>query len=341
MRRCKLETQPWTPTTGSNGLPPTGLDAGLQPTPPQTSRVRSGWNLLLLLLCGSLLASCLSTLPDIDKLQSHAEDRKQAPYPPTAAELARERPFVAVIGTPTGEDVSTYAKENSVLFLKSMLEESGNLQIFPDFRLQQVLDTKEYRMLDMNREEDVIRLGEAVRVKYVALVEPTAPNFPHKENDWSATVTMKLYQLSPMKKLAEETFPFQQSRLDELRLDLAPALEAALPLQAFVMETYEKRKVARLNAGLAQGVGEKDRFAVFRRVKQTEVGGSDTMRITTRTEAYSKQVGTLEIFRAKENEAWALLEPAEGEEILQGDAAFRFVRYRTDMFRTVGLGAFE
>ena len=292
---------------------------------------------LLLLLCSSLLASCLSTLPDIDKLRTYTEDRRSAPFAPTAEELTLEQAFVVVLPPRTQPGVTTYANDNSLSFIKSMMEDAGNLQVFPDDRMRQVLDSNEYRMLDITREDDAIKLGEALRVKYLVMMDTAPATFSHDADDWSASVTMHLYQLSPTKKLAQETFPYQQSNLEDMRLDLRPKLQAALPLRAFLVETYERRKVAKLNVGMDHGAEELDRFAVFRRDQRSEKSG----RITTHSEDYGKLVGTLEIFRSKQNESWALLEPTKGEEILPGDAAFKIVRYRTDYFRKIDLGRFD
>jgi len=237
----------------------------------------------------------------------------------------------------TQPGVTSYANDNSVTFVKSMMEDAGNLQVFPDERLQQIYNSDEYRMLDLTRQEDAVKLGEALRVKYLVMMETAPPNFKHEAEDWSAVVTVRLYQLFPTLQLVEETFPYQQSELEDMRLDLRPKLQAALPLRAFLVETFERRKVARLNIGVAQGAEELDRFLVYRRDKRTEVAG----RFTTRSEEYNKQVGTLEIFRTKENESWAMLEPIKGQEILPGDAAFKIVRYKRGFFRKVDLGRFD
>jgi hypothetical protein len=320
----------------SGVLPMTsGQDAGMQPTLPSIRKF--GWQTLLLLLCSSFLASCLSNIPDINKLRTFAEDRREAPFPPTQDELSMEEPFVAVLPPKTQPGVTSYANDNSVTFVKSMMEDAGNLQVFPDERLQQIYNSDEYRMLDLTRQEDAVKLGEALRVKYLVMMETAPPNFKHEAEDWSAVVTVRLYQLFPTLQLVEETFPYQQSELEEMRLDLRPKLQAALPLRAFLVETFERRKVARLNIGVAQGAEELDRFLVYRRDKRTEVAG----RFTTRSEEYNKQVGTLEIFRTKENESWAMLEPIKGQEILPGDAAFKIVRYKRGFFRKVDLGRFD
>ena len=333
MRRYNMEIEK---LVVSGVLPMTsGQDAGMQPTLPSIRKF--GWQTLLLLLCSSFLASCLSNLPDINKLRTFAEDRREAPFPPTQDELSMEEPFVAVLPPKTQPGVTSYANDNSVTFVKSMMEDAGNLQVFPDERLQQIYNSDEYRMLDLTRQEDAVKLGEALRVKYLVMMETAPPNFKHEAEDWSAVVTVRLYQLFPTLQLVEETFPYQQSELEEMRLDLRPKLQAALPLRAFLVETFERRKVARLNIGVAQGAEELDRFLVYRRDKRTEVAG----RFTTRSEEYNKQVGTLEIFRTKENESWAMLEPIKGQEILPGDAAFKIVRYKRGFFRKVDLGRFD
>jgi len=333
MRRYNMEIEK---LVVSGVLPMTsGQDAGMQPTLPSIRKF--GWQTLLLLLCSSFLASCLSNLPDINKLRTFAEDRREAPFPPTQDELAIEEPFVAVMPPKTQPGVTSYANDNSVTFVKSMMEDAGNLQVFPDERLQQIYNSDEYRMLDLTRQEDAVKLGEALRVKYIVMMETAPPNFKHEAEDWSAVVTVRLYQLFPTLQLVEETFPYRQSELEEMRLDLRPKLQAALPLRAFLVETFERRKVARLNIGVAQGAEELDRFLVYRRDKRTEVAG----RFTTRSEEYNKQVGTLEIFRTKENESWAMLEPIKGQEILPGDAAFKIVRYKRGFFRKVDLGRFD
>jgi len=93
MRRYKMEIEK---LVVSGVLPMTpGQDAGMQPTLPSIKKF--GWQTLLLLLCSSFLASCLSNLPDINKLRTFAEDRREAPFPPTQDELAIEEPFVAVM----------------------------------------------------------------------------------------------------------------------------------------------------------------------------------------------------------------------------------------------------
>ena len=334
MRRYNMEIE----KLGVSGVLPmtSGQDAGMQPTLPLIVR-KLGWQTLLLLICSSLLASCLSNLPDINKLRTFAEDRRQAPFPPTQDELATEEPFVAVMPPKTQPGVTSYANDNAVTFVKSMMEDAGNLQVFPNERLQQIYNSDEYRMLDLTQPEDAIKLGEALRVKYMVMMETAPPNFKHEAEDWSAVVTVRLYQLSPTVQLVEETFPYQQSELEEMRLDLRPTLQAALPLRAFLLETFERRKVARLNIGQAQGAEELDRFLVYRRDKKTEVAG----RFTTRSEEYPMQVGTLEIFRTKENESWAMLEPIKGQEILPGDTAFKIVRYKRGFFRKVDLGRFD
>jgi len=333
MRRYNMEIEK---LVVSGVLPMTsGQDAGMQPTLPSIRKF--GWQTLLLLLCSSFLASCLSNIPDINKLRTFAEDRREAPFPPTQDELSMEEPFVAVLPPKTQPGVTSYANDNSVTFVKSMMEDAGNLQVFPDERLQQIYNSDEYRMLDLTRQEDAVKLGEALRVKYIVMMETAPPNFKHEAEDWSAVVTVRLYQLFPTLQLVEETFPYQQSELEEMRLDLRPKLQAALPLRAFLVETFERRKVARLNIGVAQGAEELDRFLVYRRDKRTEVAG----RFTTRSEEYNKQVGTLEIFRTKENESWAMLEPIKGQEILPGDAAFKIVRYKRGFFRKVDLGRFD
>ena len=333
MRRYNMEIEK---LVVSGVLPMTpGQDAGMQPTLPSIRKF--GWQTLLLLLCSSFLASCLSNIPDINKLRTFAEDRREAPFPPTQDELSMEEPFVAVLPPKTQPGVTSYANDNSVTFVKSMMEDAGNLQVFPDERLQQIYNSDEYRMLDLTRQEDAVKLGEALRVKYLVMMETAPPNFKHEAEDWSAVVTVRLYQLFPTLQLVEETFPYQQSELEEMRLDLRPKLQAALPLRAFLVETFERRKVARLNIGVAQGAEELDRFLVYRRDKRTEVAG----RFTTRSEEYNKQVGTLEIFRTKENESWAMLEPIKGQEILPGDAAFKIVRYKRGFFRKVDLGRFD
>ena len=333
MRRYNMEIEK---LVVSGVLPMTsGQDAGMQPTLPSIKKF--GWQTLLLLLCSSFLASCLSNIPDINKLRTFAEDRREAPFPPTQDELSMEEPFVAVLPPKTQPGVTSYANDNSVTFVKSMMEDAGNLQVFPDERLQQIYNSDEYRMLDLTRQEDAVKLGEALRVKYLVMMETAPPNFKHEAEDWSAVVTVRLYQLFPTLQLVEETFPYQQSELEEMRLDLRPKLQAALPLRAFLVETFERRKVARLNIGVAQGAEELDRFLVYRRDKRTEVAG----RFTTRSEEYNKQVGTLEIFRTKENESWAMLEPIKGQEILPGDAAFKIVRYKRGFFRKVDLGRFD
>ncbi len=347
MRRYKMEIEKRIPKVGGLLSLTSGQDAGMQPTLSKVGRRSAGWQWLMMLLCSGLLASCLSTIPDIDKLQMFAEDRKQAPFPPTEDELTLEQPFVVVLPPSTQPGVTSYANDNSETFIKSMMEEAGNLQIFPEQRLQQVLDSSEYRMLDMEQEADALKLAEAVRAKYLVMLKTAPPSFDHDANDWSAVVTMHLYQLSPTQKLAQETFPYQQSKLEDMRLDLRPKLQAALPLKAFLVETYERRKVAKLNVGVDQGAEELDRFAIFRRDKRSsppaivDHGGGKSSRVTTHSEDYVKQVGTLEIFRTKQNESWALLEPVKGEEILPGDTAFKVVRYRTDYFRKVDLGRFD
>ena len=347
MRRYNMEIEKRIPKTGGCLSLYSGQDATMQPTPKGIVGKITSWRTFLLLLCSSLLASCLSTLPDIDKLRTFSEDRRSAPFAPTPEELTTEMPFVVVLPPRTQPGVTSYANDNSVTFIKSMMEDAGNLQVFPDQRMKQVLDSNEYRMLDITREEDAIKLGEALRVKYLVMLDTSPATFSHEEDDWSAVVTMHLYQLSPTKKLTEETFPYQQSELEDMRLDLRPKLQAALPLKAFLVETYERRKVAKLNVGMDQGAEELDRFAVFRRDQRSsppeivDHGGGKSSRITIHSEDYGKMVGTLEIFRSKQNESWALLEPAKGEEILPGDAAFKVVRYRTDPFRKIDLGRFD
>ena len=347
MRRYNMEIEKRIPKTGGCLSLYSGQDATMQPTPKGIVGKITSWRTFLLLFCSSLLASCLSTLPDIDKLRTFGEDRRSAPFAPTPEELTTEKPFVVVLPPRTQPGVTSYANDNSVTFIKSMVEDAGNLQVFPDQRMKQVLDSNEYRMLDITREEDAIELGEALRVKYLVMLDTSPATFSHDDDDWSAVVTMHLYQLSPTKKLTKETFPYQQSELEDMRLDLRPKLQAALPLKAFLVETYERRKVAKLNVGMDQGAEELDRFAVFRRDQRSsppkivDHGGGKSSRITIHSEDYSKMVGTLEIFRSKQNESWALLEPAKGEEILPGDAAFKVVRYRTDFFRKVNLGRFD
>jgi len=335
MRRCNMEIEKRITKVGGSWPLTSRQEAKMQPTPQGLAGKMFGGALLL--LCGSLLASCLSTTPDINNLRTFNEDRRSAPFAPTQEELTLEQSFVVVLPPRAQPGVTTYANDNSLIFIKSMLEDAGKLEVFPDERLKQVHDSDEYRMLDLTQEEDAIRLGEALRVKYLVMLDTSPATFSHAADDWSAVVTMHLYQLSPTKKLAQETFPYQQSNLEEMRLDLRPKLQAALPLKAFLVETYERRKVAKLNVGMDQGAEEFDRFAVFRRDQRSEKSG----RITTHTEDYGKQVGTLEIFRSKQNESWALLEPARGEEILPGDAAFKIVRYRTDFFRKIDLGRFD
>lgn len=271
---------------------------------------------------------------DVTQLRSYPEDQQAAPYPPSNEELRRDRPFVVVYPPQAAEGVSPYANENSVTFLKAMLEEAGDLQIFDEARLQQVRDTDEFRRFDVTQETDAVRLGEALKVKYMVMLQTEPPTFEHEENDWSAVVTMKLYQLSPTKLLSESTFPYQHSQFDEMRDNLQPQLQAVLPMRAFLLETFEKRNVGRLNVGSSQGIKEQDQFAVYRRVKATMVDGNTT----TRTERYTEQVGTLEVFAVEENAAWVTLTPAEGQQILRGDAAFRVVKYRTDWFKGIHLG---
>ena len=343
MRRYNMEIEKGIPKISGFLTLGSGQDAKMQLTPKGIVGRITCWRTLLLLLCSSLLASCLSTLPDIDNLRIFSEDRRSAPFAPTSEELTAEMSFVAVLPPRTQSGVTNYANDYSVTFIKSMMENAGNLQVFPDQRIKQVLDSNEYRMLDITREEDAIKLGEALRVKYLVMLDTSPATFSHDDDDWSAVVTMHLYQLSPTKKLAEETFPYQHSELEDMRMDLRPKLQAALPLRAFLVETYERRKVAKLNVGMDQGAEELDRFAVFRRDKRSsqpeivDYGRGKSARITTHSEDYGTMVGTLEIFSSKQNESWALLEPAKGEEILPGDAAFKVVRYRTDPFRKIDL----
>jgi hypothetical protein len=163
MRRYNMEIEKGLPKT--NGILPlnSGQDAKMQPTPEDIVGRMIGWQTFLLLLCGSLLASCLSTTPDINKLRTFAEDRRSAPFAPTLEELTLEMPFVAVLPPRTQPGVTSYANNNSVTFIKSMMEDAGNLQVFPEERIRQVMDSSEYRMLDTTREEDAIKLGEVLR----------------------------------------------------------------------------------------------------------------------------------------------------------------------------------
>ena len=222
MRRYNMEIEKGLPRIDDILSSNLGQDAKMQPTPEGIAGRIVGWRTLLLLLCSSLLASCLSTTPDINNLRTFSEDRRSAPFAPTLEELTPEMPFVVVLPPRTQPGVTSYANDNSVTFIKSMMEDAGNLQVFPDQRMKQVLDSNEYRMLDITREEDAIKLGEALRVKYLVMLDTSPPTFSHEDDDWSAVVTMHLYQLSPTKKLAEETFPYQQSELEDMRMDLRP-----------------------------------------------------------------------------------------------------------------------
>ena len=163
MRRYNMEIEKGIPKIGGCLSLNLGQDAKMQPTPKGIIGKSTSW--LLLLFCSSLLASCLSTLPDINNLRTFAEDRRSAPFAPTPEELTTEMSFVAVLPPRTQPGVTSYANDNSVTFIKSMMEDAGNLQVFPDQRTKQVLDSNEYRMLDITREEEAIKLGEALRVK--------------------------------------------------------------------------------------------------------------------------------------------------------------------------------
>ncbi len=52
-------------------------------------------------------------------------------------------------------------------------------------------------------------------------------------------------------------------------------------------------------------------------------------------------VGTLEIFRSKQNESWALLEPAKGEEILPWRCCLQGGSLSNGFFRKIDLGRFD
>ena len=79
MRRYKMEIE----KLRVSGVSPvtSGQDAKMQLTPKGIVDKSTSW--LLLLLCSSLLASCLSTLPDIKNLRTYSEDRRSAPFAPT------------------------------------------------------------------------------------------------------------------------------------------------------------------------------------------------------------------------------------------------------------------
>ena len=96
MRRYNMEIEKGIPKIGGRLSPNLGQDAKMQPTPKGIVGKSTSW--LLLLLCSSLLASCLSTLPDINNLRTFAEDRRSAPFAPTPEELTTEMPFVVDLG---------------------------------------------------------------------------------------------------------------------------------------------------------------------------------------------------------------------------------------------------
>ena len=114
MRRYNMEIEKGIPKTGDYLSLDLGQDAKMQPTPKGIVGRMSGWQTFLLLLCSSMLASCLSTTPDINNLRTFAEDRRSAPFAPTPEELTTEMSFVAVLPPRTQPGVTSYANDNSV-----------------------------------------------------------------------------------------------------------------------------------------------------------------------------------------------------------------------------------
>ena len=159
-----------------------------------------------------ILMGCQTTAPKLNlvNLQTLPADQEQTRFPPTPDEIRKPREYIAVVLNSADEQVSRYARALSQNILEAMFEKHGNLRIISNYRVQQLMYQMDLFGKDLTKEESLVGLGEALKVKYIAVLDLlSAPQ--ENENDWSTNVNFKVYQLRPTKLKMSHRFQFKYS----------------------------------------------------------------------------------------------------------------------------------
>lgn len=277
---------------------------------------------ILLLLFTGLLIMFIGCQKKINFLAAgvYPEDEKESPFPPKAEELRPTKYAIAFVPIEPNPHLTRHHLTLSRSFIQSILEESGNLRIIEDYRVDNALKFTEFKDFDVTSMEDVIKLGEFLKVKYIAVLRVQESPLQVDEDDWATYINVRISQLSPTKVALDESFNYVFSKSIKIKREFRTKVEAAFPLRGFILETRNRHAYARISLGRNHSIRPERVFQVYRRIIEVQEFSDGS---TKTSESYSKLLGEIEISEVAENESWGIVKKQEDRsKILKGDAVF-------------------
>ena len=280
---------------------------------------------LTLSLRSFLLASALLALLVVGGCQKQPQynfrtatqselDLKQSETYPTVEDQAQS-PYIAFAPTEFVGRLSRYHKTLSESFVLSVLEEYSDLKVIEDQRVRGILEFQEFQGFNRNSQKDLLRLGERLQAEYVGLLRVTPSPVRASPEDWSTYIGLQVYRVNPPKLMLRDEFTFVFSESAQLLRTLRTKIQKTLPMEGYILETYNDRAFAVVNLGRDRNITPGRRCKVFRR-KHREWAKPDGTKIT---ETSYEEVGELQIVEVLDFTSWAVVPPEFREKILSGD----------------------
>ena len=241
-------------------------------------------------------------------------DLKQSDTYPTVEDQARS-PYIAFASTEFIGRLSRYHKTLSESFVLSALEEYSDLKVIEDQRVRGVLEFQEFQGFNRNSQQDLLRLGKRLQAEYVGLLRVTPSPVRASPNDWSTYIGLQVYRINPPKLMLRDEFTFVFSESAQQLRGLRTNIQKTLPMEGFILETYNDRAFAVVNLGRDRNITSGRRCKVYRRKRRERIE-TDGTKIT---ETNYEEVGQLQIVEVLDFTSWAVVSPEFRGKILSGD----------------------
>jgi hypothetical protein len=265
---------------------------------------------LILLGCQPASIAFHNALPD--------PEQQTPPFPPTIEELRGPPQELAFTPWIVNPQLSRYHQSLSIHFVQSLLEQEGGLFILPEYRTSYLLNQIEFRDYDPTSLDDAMRLAQALKVDYIAILK-IQPSLTNKDSlDWATYLTLKIYQVQPQQLVMQESINFEALNARELWNALKSKVQKNFPRQGYILETRNQYQYIHINLGMNQGVHAGRSCGIFRRTLKTVTNADGS----TQTSTAYERLGTMKVMEVHPDTAWGVINPDTQAQILTGDVVF-------------------
>ena len=252
----------------------------------------------------------------------------EAPIKPSAEELQTSKAFVAFLPVQFSENLSRYHKTLSVSFVKSVLEEHGDLKIIDDIRVKSALNSSKFMPLSISLKKNKLRriddelinqtieLGKWLRVRYIVLMSVQSSPKKVSLKEWSTYISFRIYRVEePVKNEMNHEFTYVFSESNDLWEEIGALVRGRFPIGGFIVESRANRLYVRINLGRRNRISKDQVCKIFRRVKKEKKGTTGTTIIKMEFD----RIGYVKLFRVQEDFSWGIIPSNFRNSVLNGD----------------------